>query len=407
METQNKQKKNNTVSYRFRHNRKYLTISIYALAVIIIGAFAVNTIFHIGDISDAFMKFMSTISSFIGAFFIAYFLNPLVKTIDSKILVSLLKMKNEKTRRFVAILSAYIVFVGILVVLLIVVIPQFFTQFFSSITSLTSEKNLTYIYTKIGNFFTAVGNRFPYIDWNSIQDEIFNYIPQLIKASTDAVTEFFPKLINISISIVKAAINIILAIVVSCYMLSEKKILKKNTKKIIYSVFRKERATSICQTFHECNQIFYSFVIGKAIDSLIIGILCFIIISIIDIPYSLLISVVVGVTNMIPYFGPFIGAIPCIVVLLFTEPLSAIIFTIVIFILQQFDGLYLGPKILGQSVGLTPLWVVFGITIGGAYGGVFGMFLGVPLTAVFAYLLSKFLTNILNKRGVSDSDLEE
>ena len=215
METQNKQKNNNTVSYRFRHNRKYLTISIYALSVIIIGAFAVNTIFHIGDISDAFMKFMSTISSFIGAFFIAYFLNPLVKTIDSKILVSLLKMKNEKTRRFVAILSAYIVFVGIIVVLLTVVIPQFFTQFFSSITSLTSEKNLTYIYTKIGNFFTAVGNRFPYIDWNSIQDEIFNYIPQLIKASTDAVTEFFPKLINISISIVKTAINII---AVSSYM---------------------------------------------------------------------------------------------------------------------------------------------------------------------------------------------
>lgn len=395
----------NSEKYRFRHNQRYLTISIYALGVLIIGAICVTIIFNLGYIKSELAKLISTLSSFVGAFFIAYFLNPLVKTIDNKLLEKTLKLKNTKYRKFISILLSYIIFIGAIAVILTIIIPQFFTQFLSSLSDLTSEENLTYLYEKTGTFFSAIAKRFPYIDWTTIQNELLDYVPQLIKTSTDAVTDFFPKLINFSISIVKILINIILSVVVSCYMLSDKMVLRRNITKLIYAIFDKRVAKSICQTAHECNQIFYAFVIGKAIDSLIIGLLCFIILTITGIPYSLLISVVVGVTNMIPYFGPFIGAIPCIVVLLFTEPVCAVIFTVIIFVLQQFDGLYLGPKILGQSVGLTPMWVVFGITVGGSYGGLFGMFLGVPITAVLAYLLNKFITSMLRRHGVTDKDL--
>ena len=391
--------------FHFEHNHEYLTISIYVFSVIVLSSLAVMIIFHLGDIKDFIAGFLSSMSSFIIAFFIAYFLNPLVKYIDAKILKKLFKVKDAKIRKLVSIFAAYVIFIGLIAMILTIIIPQFFSQFFNSFSSLTSEKNLNYMYEKLNKFFTMINKKLPYFEWNSIQDEVVNYIPQLISTSTDAITEFFPKLINFSISIIKGIINLLLAIVVSCYMLSDKQILKKNTVKVIYSVFPKKYAKGVVSTLKECNQIFYAFVIGKTIDSLIIGLICFIVTSIIQMPYSLLISVIVGVTNMIPYFGPFIGAIPCIIILLFTDPVMALIFAIFVFILQQFDGLYLGPKILGQSVGLTPLWVVFGITVGGYYAGFIGMFLGVPIVAVLAFLLNRFMNFALEKRNVSETEI--
>ena len=134
-----------------------------------------------------------------------------------------------------------------------------------------------------------------------------------------------------------------------------------------------------------------------------IGIICFIATSLLDLEYAVLISVIVGITNMIPYFGPFIGAVPGVVLYLCIKPLDAVVFVIMIFILQQFDGWVLGPKILGDSTGLSPLWVIFGITVGGAYGGVIGMFLGVPVVAVAAYLLNQAVSGVLKKKRIDIS----
>lgn len=141
-------------------------------------------------------------------------------------------------------------------------------------------------------------------------------------------------------------------------------------------------------------------------DSLIIGILCFIAMSILQLPYSLLLSVIVGITNMIPYFGPIIGAIPGFVIYLFIDPKLSLFFAIMILILQQFDGLYLGPKILGDLTGIKPLWVIFGIVIGGAYFGAVGMFLGVPTVAVFMYLADLFIESKLKKKKIDLSDMK-
>ena len=137
------------------------------------------------------------------------------------------------------------------------------------------------------------------------------------------------------------------------------------------------------------------------IDSLIIGILCFIIMLILHLPYALLISVIVGITNMIPYFGPFIGAVPGVIIFFFINPKLSLIFIIMILALQQFDGLYLGPKILGDLTGIKPLWVIFGVTVGGALFGVMGMFLGVPTVAVLSYLFGILIEKKLKKKGIS------
>ena len=146
------------------------------------------------------------------------------------------------------------------------------------------------------------------------------------------------------------------------------------------------------------NKTFGGFLSGKIIDSLIIGILTFAIISIFNIPYSVLISVIVGVTNIIPYFGPFLGAIPCGIILLMVDPFKCITFLIIVLILQQIDGNIIGPKILGDSTGLSSFWVIFAITLFGGFFGVFGMFVGVPLFAVIYAAIRTFINQRLEKK---------
>ena len=169
---------------------------------------------------------------------------------------------------------------------------------------------------------------------------------------------------------------------------------------MIYIFTSKNNAPIIWNTFCECNRIFNGFLYGKTIDSLIIGILSLLVMSILGLPYGLLLSLIVGITNMIPYFGPFVGAIPGVIIYLVIEPKYAIIYVVMIFILQQFDGLYLGPKILGDLTGIKPLWVIFGITVGGAYFGVLGMFLGVPTVAALMHILEVMIQKKLKDKMI-------
>ena len=184
------------------------------------------------------------------------------------------------------------------------------------------------------------------------------------------------------------------------YMLIDKPHLINNAKKLVYVLFGTDKGDRIVTTAGECNKIFGDFIIGKMIDSLIIGVLCWIAMTVLNIPYALVISVIVGITNMIPYFGPFIGAIPGVVLLIIVDIKFAVIFGILIFILQQFDGLYLGPKILGESTGLRPIWIIFAITVGGWLAGVVGMFLGVPVVAVISFLIDRSLKLRIKKKNI-------
>ena len=188
--------------------------------------------------------------------------------------------------------------------------------------------------------------------------------------------------------------------IVSVYLLKDKETLILNIKKLIYAVLEKEKADSFLKFSNEVNFIFSGFVIGKFIDSLIIGIMCFVGLSMLKIPYALLISLIVGITNMIPYFGPFIGMIPAFFITLFYSPIKALWVLFFIFLLQQFDGFYLGPKILGSSVGLSPLLIILAILIGGGAFGVLGMFLAVPTTAVVILLAERLINRKLKEKDI-------
>lgn len=391
--------------HKFEANHNYFVISIYAISVILLSALGIYLIWHFNIISEHISHFIRIVFDFIIAFFIAYFINPIVKLIYNYLFIKLFKIKKETTGKILSILLAYLLVISLVILLLIYVIPQVIVSISDFTVKLTDA--IPSIYNKILHWLTISEEKFPLFNWEEIETHVKNAMPQVVKLTTNFVTYLFEKAINISISFISAIISLLISIVVSAYMIMDRHLMIKNACRVVYAIFPKNNTVSICNTIRDCNQIFYNFVIGKALDSLIIGIITFLAMSVFKLEYSLLISLIIGVTNMIPYFGPFIGAIPGAIMLLIVNPIHSLIFVILIIIIQQFDGLYLGPKILGDSVGLKPIWIIFGITIGGAYGGVFGMFLGVPLIAIVAYLTNKFITSRLIKKNITLTDFEK
>lgn len=380
----------------FETNSKYFTICIYSLFVIFIGTVLIYSILNWTETKQTVSNVLHVLSPFFIGFFIAYVLNPLVKRLDHVLEKLFVKKKlKDSYRHALSILFSYIIALSIIVVIMIYIVPQFAT----SIQDLTDR--VPDMYNAAYDYLNSFQERYPNLDVAFVQEKINELKPRLLDFGTNMVTNGIPLIFNISVSILKTLINIILALVISAYILIDKELLIKNAKRFVYSILSKDNANYFCSTTSKCNAIFSGFIFGKLIDSLIIGIICFVLMSILRLPYAVLLSTIVGITNMIPYFGPFIGAVPGIVIFLLLDPVQAIIFGVLIFVLQQFDGLYLGPKILGESTGLKPIWVIFAITVGGAYFGVLGMFLGVPIVAVIAFLLDEFMNRRLKRKNIN------
>jgi predicted PurR-regulated permease PerM len=338
-------------------------------------------------------NFINTISPFIVALFIAFLINPMIKKLDN-FLLQVVKLKSRGLRIFISMFTSYLLVIGGLTIMILYVTPQLI----QSISDLVSKQSL--MRDDVYKFFSGIYEKYPDLNLEAVVGYVENMIPDLFIQGTQLLSSMIPKLYLFSVSLIKMFVNILLSIVISCYLILDKRDLKFNAKRIIFSIMPEEKAKSFIQTGKECANIFNKFIVGKFIDSLIIGLLCFVIMFILRLPYSILISVIVGITNMIPYFGPFIGAVPGIVIYLFINPIQCLIFAGMIFLLQQFDGLYLGPKILGESTGLKPLWIILAITLGGAYAGVVGMFLGVPVVAVITYLLDKVIKKRLDSKNI-------
>ena len=199
---------------------------------------------------------------------------------------------------------------------------------------------------------------------------------------------------------VNFAMDLLIGVIVSVYLLATKERGLANTCKAVYGLLRKDRADVVMRGSRKVDAIFSGFIRGKLLDSLIIGILCFIGCSVLKMPYTPLISVVVGVTNVIPFFGPFLGAIPSIFLILLVDPLKAVYFAAFVLALQQLDGNVIGPKILGDSTGISSFWVIVSILVGGGFFGVLGMFLGVPVFATLQTLAKYLVERRLTKQGL-------
>lgn len=387
---------------KFAWNKQYLTICMYAVLVVFASVIIVKSVMSWSSLMTRVSKFFSVIAPFIWGAFIAFLINPLVNTFDRGVWNRIKPIRKKPgLKKFLSLFFAYLLAFGVIVLMFVFVIPQLT----NSVVDLVSQTQ-DWI-ANSDEWILELEAKFPQLNYDNINAILLQYQPQLIEFSKNIVTNVVPMLFSTGVSFVKVLMNMIIAIMVSFYMISDKKLMRKNFRKFCYAVFPTRTVKAGSLVLHESYRIFSSFIYGKAVDSLIIGLLCFAVTSVFEVPYALLISLIVGVTNMIPYFGPFIGAVPSAIIVLISSPIKALVFIIIIIVLQQLDGIVIGPKILGDSVGLRPIWIIFAITVGGSVGGVIGMFLGVPVTAVIVYLLDMLTDSLMAKKNLSEKSFDE
>lgn len=379
-----------------KRKKQFERIIFWAIMVAVL-VWVTKVVWYWQDTTDAIKNILGIVFPFLLGLFIAYLINPLVDIIESKLFKGLFRIKRRGISRGLSILLSYALVITLITVCLFYIIPQIIDSLKQMKVFIESAQTG---YNQVIDYIVELNKEYPEWKLNAVIDFIDRIPEHIDKYLDEFVTIVIPMIYSTSMSLINGVLDLIIAVIVSVYMLCDKAKLINNMKRIVYVIFDEKKADNFLVVTAKCNKIFGNFIIGKMIDSLIIGCLCWIIMTIIDIPYALVISVIVGITNMIPYFGPFIGAIPGVLLLLIVDFSYAIIFVILIIILQQFDGLYLGPKILGESTGLRPIWIIFAITVGGSVAGVLGMFLGVPVVAVIAYLMEGAIQKRIKARKI-------
>lgn len=331
------------------------------------------------------------LSPFIYGIGIAFLLNPLRKIIEYSWLEKT-KLK-PRTKKVIASFGALLIGIIMLFIFFSILIPQMISSIQTFLSSFEGYVDTAHNFFESNNFFSddLLKTLNPVIDKgvSMLGDWVSN-----IASSLNAILMY-------SVIFAKGVMDFLIGMIIALYILLDEPNLKRQIKKVLYALLPEKMTKGILRTTRLTINTFNSFVAGKAVDSLIIGILCYIILSFMKMPYTPLISVVVGVTNMIPVFGPFLGAIPSILILLLVDPFKALEFSIFILILQQVDGNIIGPRILGGAVGLPTLYVMFAIIIGGALFGIIGMFIGVPVFSVIFVLVSEFIHRQLDKKNIT------
>ena len=335
---------------------------------------------------------------------IAFLLNPIVRFVDSRLL-PLLEQKTKWKPAFIRNLSrAAGIFVSVVVAVLI--LYAFFSmllpQLYESVVGIVDNAE-TY-YTSIDRWVTNILEDNPeiqsYVD--SALGKIYDFINNWITTTfLQDVQKLLTTLTSSVVAFVKGFMNFLIGFVASIYILWSKETFQAQSKKIIVALLSPKGADHVFYLGRNIYRVFNGFVIGKIVDSAIIGVLCYIGILILKMPYPALIATVIGVTNVIPFFGPIIGLVPCAFLILLVNPLQAFYFVIFILVLQQVDGNVIGPKILGNTVGISGFWVLASITIAASLCGFAGMILGVPVFAIIYLLISDSVNNKLRKKNLT------
>lgn len=369
-----------------RKLKDYLTDQTASYTIALCAAVALfMALSNLSFVADIWNSIIGVLSPFIYAFALAFVLNRPMMWFENKVFI---KSKHKKGLSILCVYSIFIITVG---GLLLAVIPQLGLSISYLIDTLPGT--MRNLYEKRMVLF----NEF---HWSA---QLISQVEDIWQAVITAVRDFsltaLPGVLNFSVSLGGSVVDLLMILIISVYMLSGKERLCNQFKKATYAYFSKPRADKMVKLAGRSSDIFSGFIIGKLIDSLIIGVICFVGMMFIYPDYTVLIAVIIGVTNMIPFFGPFIGAIPSIFILLMVSPVKAAIFTVFVLLLQQFDGNILGPKILGDSLGLSPIWVLAGILIGNGLFGLAGMLIGVPTFAVLYNLVSENIANRLEEKG--------
>ncbi|MCI8540087.1 MAG: AI-2E family transporter [Erysipelotrichaceae bacterium] len=365
--------------------------SVALIAIVIFFAF-----YNLTALKSYFAGLFGLISPFILGFAIAFLLNKPMMFIEEKGLNKLrIKQGHKRTLAAIAALILGIFIVGLFFYLLI---PQLWESIHSLVETFPK-------YISDFQIFVEAMIEENHLDLDEIQKLFGNQ--DIFARLTDFVSNALPQMARLSYGFMNMLLNVVLGIMSALYMLLDKEKLCRHTRIAVYALLPNDTAEYLITTSRKTADIFNNFIVGKAIDSLIIGVLCYIGMSILQLPYAILLSVIVGITNMIPVFGPFIGAVPGVFILMIIHPIDAVYFALFILLLQQFDGNILGPLILGDKLGLPSLWILFAVCVGGGLFGIIGMFIGVPLFAVVYMLAKELFAYRLQKKQMTLSDFNE
>ncbi|RKI86739.1 AI-2E family transporter [bacterium 0.1xD8-71] len=389
---------------KLKYNKKYLYWGITAFLVIACSILFYYVLFHRSSFTGGIGKIIQISMPIIDGFVLAYLITPILNKIEKCIIKPLYLKANipmtPKSKRRMRAMSILLT-----IVLILVVLYEFFgliiPEVVRSIQSIIFQMPM-YI-NNLTNWALGLIKDNP--DLEAAVNQLINQysVKILDYVNTNLLPHINGLIKTLSLSVLgifKALWNFVIGFILSIYVLGSKEKFAGQAKKIAYALFDRKAGNEIISNFRFIHSTFIGFIGGKIVDSIIIGIICFVCTSIIGTPYAILVSVIIGVTNIIPFFGPWIGGIPSALLVLMVDPVQALYFAILILVIQQFDGNILGPKILGDSTGLSGFWVIFAITIFSGLFGVLGMVVGVPIFAVIYAGVKSVVDRLLRKKDL-------
>ncbi len=389
----------------FFKNNHYLKLSLYAIFVVVVSILFYRISSNTDNIAPSIISFASGIIDILEpilyGLLIAYLFNPIMIFFENY-LKKCFRPSSKKQKgaiRGVSILLVYICIIGTIILMFQYLVPQISRNLGELSLALSDYADVLEV--KIPEFERYINQNIEGLPYQLDTSQLFNMIDPSKYLNTNFISNIMSNILNHAAGIMSSLFNWLMGLVIAFYVLQQKEVFSRGTKRLCHTIFNTKFATKTIDICCEGHEIFIKFFVGKFVDSFIIGVLCLIGLTLIGNPYALLLAVIVGIFNMIPYFGPFLGAVPAVLITLFTGFMPAVMVAIFILILQQFDGLVLGPKILGDSIGLSPFWIISGILIGGALWGPLGMFFASPIIAVILKNLDRYMDKKLKQKQVN------
>lgn len=377
---------------KLEKNNKYLTIAIYSFLVIAASIILIFSFIFPERVLGIFTFTMNMLLPVILGFAIAFILNPLVNLFENKVFSKLFKKAKKGSLRALSLVATYIIFLGLIAAFLTIVVPSIIESFTDLINNLQHYYNSG---IKILKDLLEKYNIDP-----SVLESFDDLGSQLVSYIVSTMKSIMPALYGITMSVTGVVKNIFVGFAFSIYMLSSKEIFAGQVNRLL-TIFTKpitkERVLFVGRL---ANNTFSKYITGYILDSTIVGIICYIVMRLFGWPYPELISLTIGVTNMIPFFGPFIGGVPSALLIMLVNPWQALFFIIFIVVLQQIDGNFICPRVLGQQVGLSPFWVITAIIVGGSLFGIVGMLIGVPTFAVIYSIAKMYIARKERQKGI-------
>ena len=386
----------------FNWDKKYLYWGVTAFCVIACSILFYMALAYLPVIGTALKALGKILSPFIWGLIITYLLSPLYNGLYQGFFLPLAeKLAGKKKKpstglaKALSVLLSIIVFLAMITALVYLIIPQLYASIETIVNNSPSymeklsewSRNMLTNYPELRDFVTE--------KFEEINTNLFSWVRETI---LPGLGSFVSNLTAGVYYFIRAVYNIVIGIIVSAYLLSNMEAASARAKRLCYCVLGVERAEKLRRAIRFTDKTFMGFINGKLLDSAIIGLICYIVCAILKMPYALLVSVIIGVTNIIPFFGPLIGAIPSAFIILLVDPIKCLIFVIFIIILQQIDGNIIGPKILGSSIGINGFWVMFSIILGAGLFSFWGMLLGVPVFVVLYTGVTLLIERRLRKR---------